>query len=87
MKIKYNPCKSDHDTNIELLSESVILIDGETYGFPEDGVVASNIAQQTDGVILDAFRKDGILYMTIRRFYTASCIDWDDGQYHEVLPC
>jgi hypothetical protein len=87
VKLKYSPCKSDWDTKIEVLSESEIRIDDETYEFPIDGIDASDIAEQTDFAILEARQEDGVLYLTIRRFYSYSCADWDDGQYHEVLPC
>jgi len=87
MKLKYSPCKSDHDTKIEVLSESEILIDGESYEFPDNGVVALDIAQQTDFAILEAYREEGVLFLTIRRFYSDTCPEWDDGQYHEGLPC
>ena len=85
MRIKYSPVKSDtEDTNIQFIDEKTILIDGEEYQFDSDSVIWPTIYNDTNGKILDAFVDDnGELCITVRRFYTCSCQDWDTGDYHD----
>ncbi len=92
MKIKYSPCKWNEYANIaaspntEIISidENRIKIDGEIYEFDPLDVEWPDIAEQTNGVIIEAHRSD-MLYLTIRRFYTQSCAEWDTGDYHEII--
>ena len=56
MKIKYSPCKSSHDTQINVTAENTITIDGEYYEF-DDSVIWPDIAEQTGGKILEAHRE------------------------------
>jgi hypothetical protein len=98
MKIKYSPCKwnpyaahnfaptTQPDTEIKVLSDDILQIDGEPYEFSPLDVQWPKISEQTSGVILEAHREDGELYVTVRRFYTQSCSGWDSGDYHEVTP-
>jgi hypothetical protein len=61
------------------------MIDGETYEFDSESVVWEDIATQTNGVILDAKRVDGELWLTVRRYYTTlQRPDWDTGDYHDI---
>ena len=92
MKIKYSPVKWNEyakinslpDTEIKFIDENSIMIDGETYEFDE-GIQFPDITQQTNSVILDAYRDaGGELFLTVRRFYTESCKEWDTGGYHEI---
>lgn len=85
MNLKYSPCKSSHDTQIKVTAENTITIDGEEYEF-DDSVIWPDIAEQTDGRVLEAHRIDGQLYITVRRFYTQSCSSWDTAEFHEVKP-
>jgi len=97
MKIKFSPCKwnpnAPHsagvlpDTTIVVQDENTILVDGEPYAFSPDDMQWDDAASQTDDVITAAHREGGVLYLTIRRFYTGSYPSWDDGQYHEVTAC
>ena len=86
MRIKYSPVKSDtEDTNIRYVDENTILIDGEEYQFDVNSVIWPTIRNDTNGKILDAFVDDnGELCITVRRFYTGSCSDWDTGDYHDI---
>lgn len=96
MKIKYSPClwnpNAAHnfpegmlpDTTVVVKDENTLIIDGEEYEFPADGVIGDGISEATSGVILEVHRESGELYVTVRRFYTGSCSEWDTGLYHEV---
>ena len=86
MHIKYSPCKHDRDTLIEFVDENTIRIDGELYEFDANDVAWPTIIQDTEGLILEAHREAGELFATVRRFYSASCSEWDTGAYHEVRP-
>ena len=86
MKLKYSPCKHDRDTLITPLDDNALNIDGEVYEFDPADVAWPTISQDTEGVILEAHREGGELYVTVRRFYSSSCGQWDDGQYHEGTP-
>lgn len=93
MKIKYSPClyniysksKAFPNTEIRIIDKNTIVIDEEMYEFDKDSVEWQNITNQTNGVILEASRDDvGELWLTIRRFYTGDCSEWDNGEYHEM---
>jgi hypothetical protein len=86
MRIKYSPCKHDRDTLIEAVDGNTLRIDGELYEFDPGDVAWPAIVQDTEGLILEAHREAGILYATVRRFYTSGCGSWDDGLYSEVKP-
>ena len=89
--VKYNehsPACVGHkpDTEIVVQDENTLLVDGEVYEFDPLDVAWPTISADTDGVILEAHREAGILHVTVRRFYSSSCGQWDDGQYHEGTP-
>jgi hypothetical protein len=98
MKIKYSPCKwtpyaahhfsptTKPDTIIKVLGPDTIQIDGELYEFSPLDVQWPKINEQTNGVIQEARRENGELFVTIRRFYTQSCSGWDTAQFHDVQP-
>jgi hypothetical protein len=99
MKIKYGPCKWNEcaasqfpegtkpDTEIEILGANSLTIDGELFEFDEASVSWDALSEQTQGRIIEAHRDDdGVLWLTVRRFYSGSCAAWDDGEYHEVTP-
>ena len=81
MKIKYSPCKHDRDTLITVMDDNALRIDGEDYAFDPDDVAWPTIAQDTQGVILEAHREGGELYVTIRRFYTSDWQSWYSEGY------
>lgn len=96
MKLKYSPImwnpNAAHnfyadvrpDTLILPLSETSLEVDGEVYEFPADVIQFDDVMTQTDGVIIEAHREGGELYVTLRRFYTEDCSAWDTGEYQEV---
>lgn len=84
MFIKYSPCHTNKDTIIEAVNENTLRIDGELYEFDPESVTWPEIFTQTEGVIIEAHRKDGELFVTIRRFYSVSCVEWDSGEYHAI---
>lgn len=98
MKIKYSPCKwnpyaahnfdpgTKLDTEIKVISDDILQIDGQEYEFSPLDVQWPDIRTQTDGVIQETHREDGELYVTVRRFYTQSCSGWDTGAYHDIQP-
>jgi len=98
VKLLYSPCKwnpyaassfspaTESDTEIKVLSDDILQIDGQEYEFSPDDVQWPKISEQTGGVILEAHREDGELYVTVRRFYTQECASWDTAQYTEVTP-
>ena len=96
MRIKYSPVKyNEHspacvghkpDTEIVVQDENTLLVDGEVYEFDPLDVAWPTIAEDSGAVILEAHREAGILFVTVRRFYSSSCAQWDDGQYHEGTP-
>jgi hypothetical protein len=86
MKLKYSPVNDTQDTIIEVTGENTLRIDGEDYEFDIASVTWPEIREQTEGVIIEAHREDGELFVTVRRFYSGSCTGWDTAQYHEVNP-
>ncbi len=88
MKIKYSPVKwneyakieSNPDTEIEIINENTISVDGELFEFDESAVIFPDVHAKTNGIIQEAHREDGALFVTVRRFYTQSC-EWDTGDY------
>jgi hypothetical protein len=94
MNLKYSPVKYNEqspacighkpDTEITVKDDNTLLIDGEFYEFDPSDVAWPTISEDTGGIIIEAHREDGMLFVTVRRFYTLSCAEWDDGQYHEV---
>jgi len=86
MKLKYSPCKTDHDSRIVVVSVESVTVDGSLWEFDGNDAVwePSKLVEATDGAILEAHRVDGELYITVRRFYSSSCSEWDDGEYHAV---
>lgn len=81
MKIKYSPVHANKDTIIAAVNENTLHIDGVEYEFDTESVTWPDIATQTEGVILEAYRESGELYVTVRRFYSGSCSGWDTGAY------
>ena len=86
MHIKYSPCKHDRDTTIEAADANSVKIDGQLYEFDPISVQWLQVAADTEGIIIEAHREAGELYVTVRRFYSGNCADWDTGSYHEVTP-
>ena len=84
MKIKYSPCKTDKDTSIKYIDENSIKIDEELYEFDIQSVKFPDVAEQTDSLIIRAYREDDELYLTVTRFYSGDCTSWDTGGYHEI---
>jgi len=83
MKIYFSPCKSDKETNIQVIDENNLEIDGELFSFDSNDVQWENLYEATNGKILDAYRNDGEMYIKIVRFYKESC-PWDTGTYRRV---
>jgi len=93
MKIKYSPVKwneharieAEPNTQINYIDENTIKIDEELYEFDNESITFPEIHSQTNGVILEANRNEfNELFITIRRFYTADCTEWDNGEYNEI---
>lgn len=85
MQIKYSPCKSERNTSITFIDNNTIKIDDVVYEFDKDSIVWDTIAEQTNNAILEAYRDEsGELYVTVLRFYSNTCFDWDTGDYQEV---
>lgn len=82
MRIKYSPCKSDKDTDINIIDDNTISIDGELYEFDKESIEFPMLAELTDYIILEAHRKSEELFLTIKRFYSGNCTEWDTGDYH-----
>lgn len=82
MKIKYSPVQTNKDTIIEATGPDTLRIDGQEYEFDPESVTWPEISEQTNGVIIEAHRESGELYVTVRRFYSGSCSGWDTGDYH-----
>lgn len=83
MKIKYSPIKSNRDTEIEVI-ENGVRIDGEAHEFPEEIIEFPDMAEKSEGAILEAKRVDGELHLTVLRRYTGGRPAWDTGEYHEI---
>lgn len=92
MKIRYSPVSWNEyaklpflpNTETVFVDENSVTVDGELYEF-DDSVIFPDIRTQTNGVIEDAHREVGELYLTIRRFYTDDHdLKWDTGEYHEI---
>lgn len=81
MKIRWSPCQSSTlgETIVKYVDENTINIDGEDYSFDPSHVSWPTIAQDTNGVILSAYR-DTELHLTVRRFYQSNCSAWDTGK-------
>ena len=92
MKIKYCPVKwnpyaetqypegTKSDSEIEITNDNTLTVDGEEYEFDDESAEYPDINDQTAGVITEAHREGGELFVTVRRFYTEVC-DWDTGEY------
>jgi hypothetical protein len=80
MKLKYSPCQSStlSETQIKYVDENTVNVDGEDYSFDPQNVSWPTIAQDTNGVILSAYR-DTELHLTVRRFYVSGHEAWDTG--------
>lgn len=84
VNIKYSPCKSEtKNTAIVIRSATDIEVDGVIYTFDFDGIKWPDVAVETDYAIIEAHRAAGELFLTVRRFYTGSCSDWDSGAFHD----
>jgi hypothetical protein len=83
MRVKYSPCKSNIDSVIVVIDTNSITVDGVLHEF-DDSDIFPDICVETEGAILEAHRESGILYITIRRFYTGDCHEWDTGEYQEI---
>ena len=78
--IKYSPVKWNEyaaqdegvlsDTVIVFVDDNTVAIDGENYEFDPSLITYSDVDKLSNGVIPDAYRKDAVLYLTVRRFYT-----------------
>lgn len=93
MRIKYSPIKWNPyvhfdalpDTVIAIIDANALSIDGEEYSFDTESIQFENLHEITNGYINDAYRDEtGELYITVRRFYTESCQEWDTGDYHVI---
>jgi hypothetical protein len=86
MKLKYSPVHiNTQETYIEYIDANTISIDGKTYEFDLDTVIWDDVSTQTNGVILEAKRVDGELWLIVRRYYTdLKWPDWDTGDYHDI---
>jgi hypothetical protein len=83
--IKFSPCLAKKDTIIKKLSDTIISIDGEEIGpFDLDGVSWPDVFKETSRAVLEAHRTNGDLYLTVIRYYSGSCSEWDDGKYHKM---
>jgi len=95
MKIRYSPvfynpnsatCSGfAPETQIIYIDENTISVDGEVYSF-DTSIFWPSVSQDTNGIILEAHRESGELFVTVRRFrrfYTGSCGAWDTGTYGE----
>jgi len=82
MKIKYSPCASSHNTKIIITSDATLDIDGVPYELSLGDSEWPDIWEQTGGVIIEAHKEQGELFLTVLRRYVESC-PWDDGQYHK----
>ena len=83
MKVKYQPIKSTYDTVISV-SKNTITIDGQDYTFDSESVAWPDINTQTDGAILEAYRENGELFITVLRRYTGGWQSWYTPDYTEV---
>jgi hypothetical protein len=85
MHLRYSPCQRDgYETKIVVVDENTVNIDGEVYEFDPTHIEWPTIASDTGGAIIEAHRENGELYVTVRRFYSSSCSEWDTGTYHEA---
>lgn len=82
MFIKFSPCKSDSDTQFYVKDINTFVINGTEYEFDNNSIMWTNICSQTNGDIIEAYRENGELYITIIRKYTRDCGAWDNGQYN-----
>ena len=84
MRLKYSPCFSTINTRFRYIDENTIEIYSEPYAFSPACVSWLTIAQDTNGAILSASKDSGgELHLTVRRFYTGDCSEWDDDKEHD----
>lgn len=101
MNLQYNPCmwseeaaynfppNTKPETEIDVIDDNAIRIDGELFEFPPDGIACPDIREQTGGVIEEAHRDaNGVLCLTVRRFFTQPGVelDWYTEDYVDVTP-
>jgi hypothetical protein len=96
MKLRYGPVRynefslacigSSENTTIEPINENTVNVDDTPYEFDVNDVAWPTVSQDTNGIIIEAHRENGELFLTVRRFYSSSIVgDWDTGDYHEVI--
>jgi hypothetical protein len=66
------------------VDENTINIDGEDYTFQLDAVIYPDVAKQTNGLILEANKQNGELYLTVLRLSYNPL--WNDGEYSTFAP-
>jgi hypothetical protein len=91
MKLKYSPvlynanspaCSGfQPDSNIVVMDDNVLNVDGNIYEFDPLDVAWPTINQDTEGVILEAHREGGVIHATVRRFYTSDWQSWYSEDY------
>jgi hypothetical protein len=86
IKIKYSPCRNPTvpETIIEVIKNSTYSVDGEERTVPDGDGENPDVSKETDGKITEERRTDGVIYLTIRRYYQRDCSAWDTGDYQTV---
>ena len=82
MKIALLAHDRKKDLMVKLNDDNTISIEGKHYEFDTESVDFPQLAEQVDYAILEAHRISGELHLTVRRFYTGDCTEWDTGDYH-----
>ena len=78
MKIKFSPKSSPNPWSGAVVNDQTARVNGTQYVFSPDIVV-----YDPSGPILEVYRQDGELYVTVLRTYQGSA-PWDTGEYHDI---
>jgi len=70
------------ETEIEIISEYSLMIDGILYKFGSDSGEYTNIENETNGVITHAETKDSLLYITVNYYYRDNI--WENPNWNNT---
>lgn len=82
MKIKYNPILATPETQVKLIGNFTIEINGERYEFSPELIEYPDVSEQTGGAIQNAQIIDGELHLTVLYRYQDKGT-WENPNYYE----
>ena len=86
IRVKFSPCGNEVlETKILYTDDDTVQVNDQDFFFEPDISCYENIATTTGGQIIDAYRIEGVLHLTIIRFFLGDISPaWDTGEYHDL---